>query len=136
MAEAKQMMSGVHEGYRTRSTLHLGIARNDDRQLVGSCVVFSLNEANRRGEIGYSLGRPFWGKGYMHEALAVFIGYLFNTLHFNRLEADIDPRNLASARTIERLGFQREGLLRERWIVAGEVSDTAMYGLLRREFKP
>ena len=50
------------------------------------------------------------------------------------MEADIDPRNHASARSLERLGFTREGLLRERWIVKGEVSDTALYGLLQREW--
>ena len=50
------------------------------------------------------------------------------------VEADIDPGNRASARTLERLGFRREGLLRERWIVNGEISDSALYGLLRRDW--
>ena len=62
------------------------------------------------------------------------IGFAFGELGLNRLEADIDPRNLASARSLESLGFTREGLLRERWIVNGEVSDTALYGLLAREW--
>lgn len=70
----------------------------------------------------------------MHEALGALISYAFENLALHRLEADIDPRNTASARSLERLGFQREGLLRERWIVAGEVSDTAFYGLLRSEW--
>jgi RimJ/RimL family protein N-acetyltransferase len=48
----------------------------------------------------------------------------------NRIEADIHPDNLASARTLDKLGFVREGLLRERWIVEGEISDTVLYGLL------
>jgi RimJ/RimL family protein N-acetyltransferase len=71
----------------------------------------------------------------MHEALQEVLRYAFETLDLNRLEADIDPRNLASARTLERLGFQKEGHLRERWIVSGEVSDTWLYGLLRREWQ-
>ena len=70
----------------------------------------------------------------MHEALQTFIAYAFETLDLNRLEADIDPRNHASAKTLERLGFQKEGLLRERWIVSGEVSDTCLYGLLRKNW--
>ena len=61
--------------------------------------------------------------------------YAFQTLDLNRLEADIDPRNKASARTLERLGFQKEGHLRERWIVNDEISDTDLYGLLRREWQ-
>ncbi len=50
-------------------------------------------------------------------------------------EADIDPRNAASAKSLERLGFIKEGHLRERWIVEGEVSDTDLYGLLRSEWR-
>ena len=71
----------------------------------------------------------------MQQALQGLLGYAFQTLDLNRLEADIDPRNLASAKTLERLGFQKEGHLRERWIVNDEVSDTALYGLLRREWQ-
>jgi RimJ/RimL family protein N-acetyltransferase len=70
----------------------------------------------------------------MHEALTALVEYAFTTLDLQRLEADIDPRNAASARTLERLGFQKEGHLRERWIVNGEISDTWWYGLLRREW--
>ena len=62
------------------------------------------------------------------------IGYGFGDLALNRVEADIDPRNTASARSLERLGFRREGYLRERWIVADEVSDSILYGLLQREW--
>ena len=68
------------------------------------------------------------------EALRGFIDYAFGVLAMNRIEADIDPRNARSAKSLERLGFVKEGFLRERWIVAGEVSDTALYGLLRRDW--
>jgi len=71
----------------------------------------------------------------MHEAMQALLGYAFQALNLNRLEADIDPRNLASAKTLERLGFQKEGHLRERWIVNDEISDTALYGLLHRDWQ-
>jgi len=71
----------------------------------------------------------------MHEALQALLDFGFGELDLNRIEADIDPRNSASARTLERLGLTKEGYLRERWIVGEEVSDTALYGLLRREFR-
>ncbi len=99
------------------------------------CTLFDINTICRRAEIGYALGSGVWGKGYMNEALTALLGYGFTELDLNRVEADIDPRNEASAKTLERLGFTREGLLRERWIVDGEVSDTAYYGLLRREWE-
>lgn len=103
--------------------------------LVGSCSLFSFHEASRRAEIGYVLAREVWGRGLMHEALTALVGFAFETLNLNRLEADIDPRNSASARSLARLGFVQEGFLRERWIVGEEVSDTALFGLLRREWR-
>ncbi|MNE96708.1 ribosomal-protein-S5-alanine N-acetyltransferase [compost metagenome] len=66
----------------------------------------------------------------MGEALEHFVRYLGQGLNMRRLEAEIDPRNQASARTLERLGFVLEGTLRERWCVGGELSDSGLYGLL------
>ncbi len=122
-------------GYENGTSLNLGIERENDHALVGNCTLFDFHEASRRAMIGYCLGRPYWGQGYMHEALTALVNHAFDGLGLNRLEADIDPRNLASARALERLGFEREGFLRERWIVDGEVSDTVIYGLLQRQWK-
>jgi RimJ/RimL family protein N-acetyltransferase len=105
-----------------------------DGPLLGTVSLFHLDPGNRRAEIGYALGRPAWGQGYGQEAVRALVGHAFGALDLNRLEADVDPRNQASARLLERLGFRPEGLLRERWIVAGEVSDSAVYGLLRAEW--
>lgn len=134
-SQAQQWLLNVQEGYDSGTALQLGIERNADPALVGTCTLFQFHAASRRAEIGYALGRPYWGAGYMHEALQALLGYAFQTLKLNRLEADIDPRNLASAKTLERLGFQKEGHLRERWIVNNEISDTALYGLLQREWQ-
>ncbi|RQT41543.1 GNAT family N-acetyltransferase [Burkholderia cepacia] len=99
-------------------------------EALGECVLFHANEQCRRVEIGFSLRRRYWRGGYMREAASAVIDHAFGTLRLNRIEADIDPRNVASARLLERLGFAREGVLRERWIVGDEVSDSALYGLL------
>ncbi|KVE35348.1 MULTISPECIES: GNAT family N-acetyltransferase [Burkholderia] len=102
-------------------------------EVLGTCDLFHADEQCRRAEIGFSLHPAHWGRGYMTEAAAALIGHAFGTLRLRRLEADIDPRNVASAKLLERLGFVREGLLRERWIVGDEVSDSALYGLLERD---
>jgi RimJ/RimL family protein N-acetyltransferase len=121
----------VRAGYRSGDSLQLGIERNSDRAMIGTCTLFHFHRASRRAELGYALARAAWGQGLMHEALHTLVTHAFNGLDLNRLEADIDPRNVASARSLVRLGFRREGHLRERWIVGGEVSDTDLYGLLR-----
>jgi RimJ/RimL family protein N-acetyltransferase len=118
-----------------RDHLRLGIELREDGILLGTCSLFSINYPCRRAEVGYGLGSFAWGHGYMQEALGALLDFGFGELDLNRIEADIDPRNSASARTLERLGFTKEGYLRERWIVGEEVSDTAIYGLLRREWR-
>ena len=133
--QARNLVLDIQDGYQTGAYLQLGIERRSDSTLIGTCTLFAFHTASRRAELGYALGRPYWGAGYMHEALTALVDYAFDALDLHRLEADIDPRNAASARTLERLGFQKEGHLRERWIVDGEISDTAWYGLLCWEWR-
>lgn len=102
-------------------------------EVLGTCMLFHADEQCQRAEIGFSLQRAHWRNGYMNEAASMLIEHAFDTLNLRRIEADIDPRNVASARLLERLGFVREGLLRERWIVGDEVSDSALYGLLESD---
>jgi [ribosomal protein S5]-alanine N-acetyltransferase len=115
--------------------LRLGIERRADGVLIGACTLFSFHEDSRRAEIGYILESQSWGCGFMSESLAGLINYGFTELNLNRIEADIDPRNQRSETILQRLGFVKEGLLRQRWIVAGEVSNTALYGLLRDDWR-
>ena len=124
--DATQLAAGEH--------LRLGMETADDGRLIGHCSLFSFNAQCQRCDIGYGMAFGAWGHGYMDEALTALLNYGFSELALNRVEADIDPRNLASANTLERLGFQHEGFLRERWVVDGEVSDSGIYGLLRRDW--
>jgi ribosomal-protein-alanine N-acetyltransferase len=114
-------------------TLMCALELRSTGQAIGTCTLFNLHEACLRAEIGFGVQRKFWGHGYTQEATSAFIEHAFGHLPLRRIEADIDPRNAASARVLERAGFVREGLLRERWIVGGEVSDSALYGLLRSD---
>lgn len=70
----------------------------------------------------------------MQEALQAALGYGFNELDLRRIEADVDPHNLPSIRLLERVGFQKEGYLRERWLVPDQTQDALFYGLLKREW--
>lgn len=135
ISQTQQMIARIQEGYKSGGFLQLGVERNSDQALIGTCTLYAIHQQSRRAEIGYILGRQYWGAGYMNEALKALINYAFENLNLNRLEADIDPRNNASQKTLQRLGFQKEGYMRERWIVGDEVSDSALYGLLRREWK-
>jgi RimJ/RimL family protein N-acetyltransferase len=128
------LMQDIRDSFVEQSMLKWGVARQTDNRLIGTTTLFHLDLDNRRAELGYALARDCWGQGFMHEALQALLSYCFETLDLRRLEADVDPRNEGSIKTLERLGFQREGFLRERWEVAGEIQDALFYGLLRSEW--
>jgi [ribosomal protein S5]-alanine N-acetyltransferase len=132
---ARTLLSDIHDKFQRREYFQWGIARLKDDTLIGISTLFHVESNNHRAEIGYALGREHWGSGYIQEAVRALLGYAFSELNLHRIEADVDPRNKASIRTLERLGFQKEGYLRERWKVNGEIQDALFYGLLRREWE-
>jgi ribosomal-protein-alanine N-acetyltransferase len=132
--EAREFIERAHVAYDDGTNLQLAIERKDDDAFIGLCLLFRYHRTSRRAEMGYAIAPRHWARGYATEALRALVAHAFGTMGLNRLEADIDPRNGASARVLDRLGFTPEGILRERWIVHGEASDSRMYGLLRREW--
>lgn len=135
LAQAAEAIAETVAAYADGSALRLGIVLRASGALIGNVSLHHVEEASRRCEIGYALARAHWGQGYVTEALAAMVAYGFDTLDLNRIEADIDPRNVGSARVLEKLGFNKEGYMPERWIVQGEPADTVWYGLLRRQWK-
>jgi RimJ/RimL family protein N-acetyltransferase len=101
-----------------------------------SVMRYRWNPDYRSASLGYCFGDAAWGHGYATEAARVLLRWAFETLDLNRVQAETDTRNVASARVLEKLGFVREGTLREDCVVNGEVSDSWVYGLIRREWRP
>lgn len=102
-----------------------------DGEVIGKCVLFQFSLKNKRAELGYVMRREFWGQGLMTEALAEVIRHAFEDLDLHRLEADTDPKNRGSLRLLEKLGFEKEGLFRERWFVYDRWQDSVMLGLIK-----
>lgn len=134
-AQAQAWLERARLGGETGQALSWVITRSGEDHLIGTCAVFAIHRDSRRAEIGYGLARPYWGRGYATEAMRAVLSHAFGELDLRRLEADIEPANTASQRVLERLGFVEEGYLRERWEVDGVVSDSRLFGLLRREWK-
>lgn len=129
--QARENIAQTMENYATRTALRFAIVLAASGDMIGNASLHAFHPQNRRCELGYALGASHWGKGYVTEALRAALDYGFDMLDLNRVEADIDPRNEASARVLDRLGFRKEGHMPERWIVEGEVCDTDYYGLLK-----
>jgi RimJ/RimL family protein N-acetyltransferase/predicted enzyme related to lactoylglutathione lyase len=132
---ARQRIAEDKAATASSSYLRLGIELAATGTLIGECSLFNLHPESRRAEIGYALAFDRHGCGYMNEALGALLEHGFGQLQLHRVEADVDPRNEASAQVLQRLGFSKEGHLRERWRVGGERSDSVLYGLLAREWQ-
>ena len=135
-ADGVEMIKSVRRSFAEGSLFQWGVVLCSDNTLIGTCTLAHVDAQNRRAEIGFALRRDHWGRGYMSEATQTLIRFAFEELELHRLEADVDPRNDVSIRLLERLGFQREGYLRERWLVGQEINDGVFYGLLRSEWLP
>ncbi|MCW8128371.1 GNAT family N-acetyltransferase [Microbulbifer halophilus] len=131
--ESLDFINEGNDSMRRQESIVLGVYLKSTGELAGKCMLFSYDKESKRAEIGFGLGRSCWGKGYINEAGEALIQYGFNSLGLRRIEAEIDPDNQSSAKALEKLGFSREGLLRQRWEVNGIVSDSAMYGRLESD---
>lgn len=109
------------------------IVPRETGKVIGTIGFVWYSAENRSAELGYSLSREYWNRGYATQALAAVAEECFRSLPVNRLEAQHDVRNPASGRVMEKCGFRREGILRSRILNKGEYIDVALYSLLRSD---
>ncbi len=103
-------------------------------QVIGDLLVRGGQVADRQTEIGWVLHPGFRGQGYATEAARDLIKLSFTDLQMHRVWAQLDPRNVASAKVCERLGMVHEAHLRESMWFKGEWTDTSIYAVLRSEW--
>ncbi|WP_068614200.1 GNAT family N-acetyltransferase [Paenibacillus tuaregi] len=136
--ETRDMIDLLNGLSESEDTLRWGIELKETGGLIGSCGfnIWQLSGADR-GEIGYDLGKSYWGQGYMPEALSAILKFGYSVMGLNRIEALVLEENKASQRVLDKLGFKPEGLLREyQRNEQGEgYIDLQLYALLRREYR-
>lgn len=101
----------------------------DVRPLIG-VVGLAICQENQNAELGYWLGKPYWGQGYCTEAAQAVVQFGFQELGLFRIHAHHFARNEASGRVLSKLGMSREGCLRKHVRKWGRFEDVIMYGML------
>ncbi len=99
-------------------------------RLIG-VVGLEIDSPNERAELGYWVGKSFWGNGYCTEAARATIEFGFEQLGLNRILAYHKTRNPASGRVMEKLGMTHEGVLKQHTKKWGKFEDVAVFGILR-----
>ncbi len=118
--------------YIEREGATLAITQKKSGVLMGA-IGFNVNLKNGWAEIGYWVGKPYWGHGYATEALRALIPWAFEAFPLNRLQACHFTRNPASGRVMQKAGMTLEGILRQRVKKWGKFEDIAVYAILRHE---
>jgi [ribosomal protein S5]-alanine N-acetyltransferase len=104
---------------------------------LGWCGFHTWFIDHRRAEIGYVLNDDSYkGKGIMREAIAPIVHFGFNEMNLHRIEAFISPDNEPSLKLVAKLGFTKEGHLREHYFKDNQMEDSLIFSLLRHEYYP
>ncbi len=131
--ETREYIDWAFHRYALGTPEPFGIVLRETGRVIGACGL-SPTWAHQRGEISYVLARPWWSRGLTTEAVRAVLGYGFEVLELNRIEARCMVENLASERVMQKVGMSFEGVLREREVCKGELISLKLYAMLRREW--
>jgi ribosomal-protein-alanine N-acetyltransferase len=113
------------------------ILRKTDNALLGGLTIANVRRGcAQAGSLGYWMGAPHAGQGYMTAAVSAVIPFAFGTLRLHRLEAACIPANAASVRLLEKTGFKREGFARQYLCIDGVWQDHLLYARLKDDLPP
>ncbi|HEX5438880.1 MAG TPA: GNAT family N-acetyltransferase [Gemmatimonadaceae bacterium] len=130
-----QAWIGSHQpGFEAGTLATFAIVLCTGGELIGAIGLTIIAE-HERAELGYWVGKPYWGQGYCTEAAGAVLRYAFEEGGLNRVHACHFARNPASGRVMQKIGMQHEGRLRQHVKKWGQLEDLEMYGVLREEYR-
>lgn len=134
--EAQAMIEGAVKRAQEspRTEFYLAVTRPDDNGMIGFArIAFAGVKA---GKLGYAVAADEWGHGYATDAARTLTDFAFRVLQLHRVSAAIGPDNAASIALVERLGFTKEGVLRDHVFTNGSWRDSVLYSVLEHEWQP
>jgi [ribosomal protein S5]-alanine N-acetyltransferase len=132
--KVREKLANDMEAARRGETVIWSATEHGSEWALGYVGLHHWTQATRCAEVGYALAPAYWGRGYMREMLPLLVRFGFEQMGLHRIEAQLNPANVASARVVERAGFTREGVLRDKGLTAnGQFYDLAVYALLESQ---
>ncbi len=137
MAVAREELeSYILKPFRESTGIRWGITLKGSDELIGSCGFYKWeHEPHRRIEVGYDLHPVHWGKGIMKEAMKAVIDYGFVNMGLNRISLMAFSFNKRSTAFARRMGFVREGVLRENAFFRGRFYDDEYFAMVRSDWE-
>jgi ribosomal-protein-alanine N-acetyltransferase len=135
LSVTKQFIAYQHSLERRQSCFFFVVEEAASKEIVGSCSYVSFDEFYKIAEIGYSVLKSRWGKGYGTEIADALTAFAFNRIGVQRVFARVVPENVYSAAVLENLGFAFEGTLKKAYYYGEKSYDIAVYGMTDDQFK-
>ncbi len=124
----------AEKGYEKADNYQWALVLKETGTLIGSLAVVAVNEPIAEAEIGWVIGRSFWGRGLAPEALRQVIAFLFDEVGFNRIKAVHNSQNPKSGRALIKSGMRYEGMLRQAGLNSdGRTIDVCYYSILKSD---
>ncbi|MFA5805745.1 MAG: GNAT family protein [Melioribacteraceae bacterium] len=123
------------EQFNNNISLIWGIVIKSEKKLIGSIELRGWNTIHKCGDVGYTISKKYWNKGYVSEAMKAVIKFGFEILHLNRIEAHCEEENIGSWKVIVKCGMKYEGTLREKVFIKERFRSMKMYSILKKEWK-
>jgi ribosomal-protein-alanine N-acetyltransferase len=111
------------------------VVLKSENKLIGGCGVYVSNPINREALLGYVFHRGYWGRGYATETASALVEFGFNRLKLHRIFATCDPRNVTSVKVLEKVGMQKEGFLRQNYLVRGKWRDSLLFAIIENDYQ-
>jgi len=134
MAQADALVARWRERFADRRLIRWVLTRTEDDWVIGSAGFTDWKRHFRSAQIGYDLIPLYWRQGFMREALTAVLTFGFSRMQLNRIEALVMPENKASVGLLKKLGFKKEGLLKEYGYWRHKHYDLNLFALLKRDF--
>lgn len=132
--ETKATIQNWFESYKENRKYHWGICL-ENGEMIGSIGVMITAEYDFKAEVGYSIGRKWWGHGYTSEALKEVIDYMFRQTDIERIEAYHSIQNPASGKVMSKAGMRHEGFAKHKYKNRDGFQDCNLYGIIREEWE-
>lgn len=125
--DAQFYISNANDMFNNHQKVVWAIYNKEQKNLLGIIRLYDINKEHHFADIGFELNRNYWGKGIISECLQTVLYFLFTQIQFKRIEAQTFVGNERSIKLLERLGFLREGRLRQNFLINGQYEDSYMY---------
>jgi RimJ/RimL family protein N-acetyltransferase len=132
--EAAKFIRKTHYQIKTKKSYVFGIVLKETGKVIGAVGLIKINWTHKNAEAGYWMGRKYWNRGLMTEALKLLLKFSFEQLQLHRVNAYVFADNITSMRVLEKNGFQREGEVREAICKYETWKNLLIYGILRTDY--